>query len=45
MIFSMKVDFLLMIIFWDDYCEDYEDYEETMTTPNGDRVIAFGFYG
>ena len=31
--------------FWNEYCGDYECYEETMTTPNGDRVIAFGYYG
>ena len=31
--------------FWDDYCEYYECYEETMTTPNGENVIAFGYYG
>lgn len=31
--------------FWDDYCEYYETYEETMTTPNGENVIAFGYYG
>ena len=31
--------------FWNEYCEDYEDYEETLTTPNGDKVVAFGYYG
>ena len=31
--------------FWNEYCEDYEDYEETFTTPNGDKVVAFGCYG
>lgn len=31
--------------FWNEYCEDYEDYEETFTTPNGDKVMAFGYYG
>ena len=31
--------------FWNEYCEDYESYEETMTTPNGENIIAFGYYG
>ena len=31
--------------FWNESCEDYEDYEETLTTPNGDKVVAFGYYG
>ena len=31
--------------FWNEYCEDYEDYKETLTTPNGDKVVAFGYYG
>ena len=31
--------------FWNEYYEDYEGYEETMTTPNGENVVAFGFYG
>ena len=31
--------------FWNEYCEDYEGYEETLTTPNGDKVVAFGCYG
>ena len=31
--------------FWNEYCEDYEGYEETLTTPNGDKVVAFGYYG
>ena len=32
-------------------CEDYfdndyyETYEETYTTPNGEKVVAFGYYG
>ena len=37
--------FLSYDSFWDDYCEDYEAYEETMTTPNGENIIAFGYYG
>ena len=31
--------------FWNEYCEDYETFEETTTTPNGERVVAFGYYG
>lgn len=31
--------------FWNEYCGDYEGYEETFTTPNGENVIAFGYYG
>ena len=26
-------------------CEDFEGFEETMVTPNGDQVVAFGYYG
>ena len=37
--------FLTYDYFWNEYCEDYEDYEETMTTPNGENVVAFGYYG
>ena len=31
--------------FWNKYCEYYETFEETTTTPNGERVVAFGYYG
>ena len=31
--------------FWNKRCEYYETFEETMTTPNGERVVAFGYYG
>ena len=31
--------------FWDEYCEYYETYEEEMVTPNGDSIVAFGYYG
>lgn len=30
---------------YETYGKDYEWFEETYTTPNGERVIAFGFYG
>lgn len=38
-------DFYTYERYWNEYCEDYEDYEETMTTPNGENVVAFGYYG
>ena len=31
--------------FWDEYCEYYETFENTMTTTNGEKVISFGYYG
>lgn len=31
--------------YWNEYCKNYEGYEETMTTPNGENVVAFGVYG
>lgn len=30
---------------YNDYCEDYEEFEETYTTESGDTVVAFGYYG
>ena len=38
-------EFFTYDYFWNEYCEDYEGYEETMTTPNGENVVAFGYYG
>lgn len=29
---------------WDEYFED-EKYEDSYTTPNGETVVAFGYYG
>lgn len=29
--------------FWDDI--DYETFNDTYTTPSGEKVIAFGYYG
>ena len=38
--------FLTYDYFWDVYCEKcYAGYEETMVTPSGDSIIAFGYYG
>lgn len=31
--------------FWNKYGEYYEPFEETTTTPNGEKVVAFGYYG
>lgn len=31
--------------YWDEYCGDYETFEERTVTPNGDEVVAFGYYG
>ena len=29
---------------WDDYCE-FETFKKTFTTPSGDRMVAFGYFG
>ena len=32
--------------YWDDYYgSEYETFEENLTTPSGDEIIAFGYYG
>ena len=31
--------------YWNTYCEYYETFEDTTTTPSGERVVAFGYYG
>lgn len=31
--------------FWNEYCGYYETFEETMTTPNNEDIVAFGYYG
>ena len=31
--------------FWDCYCSEYETFEDTITTPSGDAIVAFGYYG
>lgn len=30
---------------YDYYCSEYEIFEDCLTTPNGEDVIAFGYYG
>lgn len=41
----MKMNGMIMIIFWNEWCEDWETFEESFTTENGDTVIAFGYDG
>jgi hypothetical protein len=31
--------------FWNEFCEEYDVFNGDMTTPNGEEVIAFGYYG
>ena len=32
--------------YWDDYYgSEYDTFEENLTTPSGDEIIAFGYYG
>ena len=31
--------------FWDCYTCEFETYEDSIKTPNGDEVVAFGYYG
>lgn len=31
--------------YWNDYCSEYETFEDNLTTPSGDKVITFGYYG
>lgn len=31
--------------FWEDYCSEYETFEDNLTTPSGEEVITFGYYG
>ena len=31
--------------FWDNLDEGYEGFEDSYTTPNGEKVFAFGYYG
>ena len=30
---------------YNNYCEDFEEFEESYTTESGDKIIAFGYYG
>lgn len=31
--------------FFDYYCDGLETYSETHTTPNGEKIVCFGYYG
>ena len=32
--------------YWEDnYCSEYETFEDSLITPNGEKIIAFGYYG
>ncbi len=31
--------------FWDYYASEFETYEDSIKTPSGEEVIAFGYYG
>lgn len=31
--------------FWNNYCEDYETFTDYFTTPTGESVCSFGYYG
>jgi hypothetical protein len=31
--------------YWNKLCAEFETFEQTMTTPNGEDVIAFGYDG
>ena len=31
--------------YWEDYCSEYETFENNLTTPSGEKVIVFGHYG
>lgn len=46
---NLRRDYQLFYIshdFWHDVVTDeYEDYDESYTTKNGDKVVAFGYYG
>lgn len=31
--------------YWDTVTDEYETFERTYTSPNGETVVAFGYYG
>ena len=31
--------------FWDYFCEEFDTFKESLTTPNGEEIISFGYYG
>ena len=40
-----KEDFMTYLEFEEYISEYYEEFEEKFTTPNGEKVVAFGYYG
>lgn len=45
--FKQGLDYYDKGLTYDEYYDDinYETYEETYTTPSGDKIVAFGYYG
>lgn len=31
--------------YWENYCSEYETFEDNLTTPSGEKVVVFGHYG
>ena len=31
--------------YWENYCSEYETFEDDLTTPSGEKVVVFGHYG
>ena len=42
--YSYDIGLLSYESYWDKI-EEYETYKEDFTTPNGEKVVAFGYYG
>ena len=42
---SEEMRYLTSDEFYDDEYIDCETFEESMTTPSGEEVVAFGYYG
>ena len=42
---SEEEDFMTYEEFEEYVSEYYEEFEEKFTTPSGDKVVAFGYYG
>ena len=38
-------DYLTYDEFWDYFTSDYETFQTSYTTKNGEKVISFGYYG
>lgn len=42
---ATKINITLITNFFEDYVFDYETFWDNYTTPSGDKVVAFGYYG